>query len=34
MFGVLLRAELRDALVWLGDPMCRSGATTTADRST
>jgi hypothetical protein len=33
MFGVLLRAELRDALVWLGDPMLEATApTTTADR--
>jgi len=33
MFGVLLRAELRDALVWLGDPMLQAPVpTTTADR--
>ena len=33
VFGVLLRAELRDALVWLGDPMLSDpAATTTADR--
>jgi hypothetical protein len=33
MFGVLLRAELRDALVWLGDPMLQAPTpTTTADR--
>jgi hypothetical protein len=33
MFGVLLRAEFRDALVWLGDPMLNDpAATTTADR--
>jgi hypothetical protein len=33
MFGVLLRAELRDALVWLGDPMLQAPQpTTTADR--
>jgi hypothetical protein len=31
--GVLLRAEFRDALVWLGDPMLQAPApTTTADR--
>jgi len=33
MFGALLRAELREALVWLGDPMLQAPApTTTADR--
>jgi hypothetical protein len=33
MFGVLLRAEMRDALVWLGDPMLQAPApTSTADR--
>jgi hypothetical protein len=33
MFGVLLRAEYRDALVWLGDPMLSDpNATTSADR--
>jgi hypothetical protein len=33
MFGMLLRAELRDALVWLGDPMLQATVpTTTADR--
>jgi len=33
MFGALLRAELREALVWLGDPMLQASApTTTADR--
>ena len=33
MFGVLLRAEFRDALVWLGDPMLSDpAAMTTADR--
>jgi len=32
-FGILLRAELRDALVWLGDPMLQAATpTTTADR--
>jgi len=33
MFGILLRAEMRDALVWLGDPMLQTPVpTTTADR--
>jgi hypothetical protein len=33
VFGVLLRAEFRDALVWLGDPMLSDpAATTSADR--
>ena len=33
MFGVLVRAEFRDALVWLGDPMLPTPApTTSADR--
>ena len=32
-FGILARAELRDALVWLGDPMLQvTDPTTTADR--
>jgi hypothetical protein len=33
MFGLLVRAEFRDALVWLGDPMLQAtDPTTTADR--
>ena len=32
LFGVLVRAELRDALVWLGDPMLQPGGRRTSLR--